>query len=98
MPRELQAEVHSNTSLRVGPLKAQRLDIYNLYDTVIPKVDFDNHLFREFNRKVSTAGFGVLAFSPFDGGYRYTGSDLDGKFGVQQSSAISLAGFSGTVS
>jgi hypothetical protein len=42
--------------------------------------DLSDHLLREFNRKVYTFGLTGLMFQPFDAGYRFLGSQLEGVF------------------
>jgi len=97
MPRQLQSRIHSNNNPSEWDLKTSRLDIYNLYDTITPKDDFNNHLFREFNRRASTAGFESLAFAPFDAGFRYSGPNLEGKFASSSAKTSAQASFSGVV-
>jgi hypothetical protein len=48
-----------------------------MYDTSTLKVDFDNHLIREFNRKIDRLNQpSGLYITPFDGGFRFIGDSI----------------------
>ncbi len=62
-----------------------RTQIITFYNGAISKADFNDHLLREFNKKVRDLGLSsTLYFTPFDGGLRFIGSDL----GVQPSNGF----------
>ena len=72
-PRELQSTLHS--SFDSGVITGLRPQIYDLFTGASNKADFNDHLLREFNKKVSVCGLPTgLYFAPFDGGLRYIGS------------------------
>ena len=72
MPRIIQAEVHRDqqTIPSEAAINAYRDDIIALYNSIAKKDDFDNHLLREFNRRVVYWGRPDLAFTPYDSGFR----------------------------
>ena len=52
MPRILQSEIHSNFSLDTGVWNNYKTGIINLYNNIQNKEDFNDHLIREYNRKI----------------------------------------------
>jgi|TARA_R110002020_G_scaffold126312_6_gene284056 hypothetical protein len=86
-PRLLQAEIHSETGTTTGIWVPYRDEITGGYLTSGASgnfVDWDNHLMREYNRKVHQQVSGDntptgLYLDPYDAGFRYTGS---GNFNV----------------
>lgn len=78
MPRHLQSKIHSEASVASDVWEAYRLEVISLWDNnPTNKSDFNDHLIREFNRKVFNFNlFTGLYFLPFDGGFRFIGSSL----------------------
>jgi len=79
MPRHLQSQIHSDFSRISGTWTGYRAQITGLYgrsqDT--QKTDFDNHLIREYNRKIDNLSqTDSLFISPFDAGYRFVGEEI----------------------
>ena len=73
-PRFLQAQIHSDYATGSNIWSDYRSQIKDLYDTSISKVDFNDHLIREYNRKINRLNQETgLYISPFDGGFRFTG-------------------------
>lgn len=72
-PRQLQQTIHSTFSANEATWENFRADCVELLNSAENGADFRSHLIREFNRKVLSLGFSSLAFSPYDGGYRYIG-------------------------
>lgn len=71
-PRLLQNSIHQDFSTGSG--------IWINYKSMITETyagsnhqDLNDHLIREFNKKVVAFGYDSLLFSPFDGGYRFLG-------------------------
>lgn len=77
-PRELQQKIHSTFSTGEAAWSSFKSEIITLYNNTSNYADFNDHLLREFNRKVLGLGFDGLVFSPYDGGYRFIGSSLGG--------------------
>jgi hypothetical protein len=76
-PRLLQQKIHSTFATNEATWESFRTEITNLYDNVTNKADFNNHLIREFNRKIINLGLSQnLMFSPFDSGFRFLGNTL----------------------
>jgi hypothetical protein len=76
-PRQLQQQIHSTFSTSGSVWGGFRTDIINLYNSGMGHVDFNDHLVREFNKKIRDFNFDSgLYFSPYDGGLRFIGSEL----------------------
>ena len=75
-PRELQQKIHSTFSTGEVVWDGFRSEIVDLYELASGYADFNDHLIREFNRKVYKIGHTGLAFTPHDGGYRFIGSEV----------------------
>jgi len=76
MPRHLQSEIHSDFSSQSGVWDNYKDLVLGLYSASTDplKTDFDNHLIREYNRKIDNLGQNVSLFiTPFDAGYRFVG-------------------------
>lgn len=68
-PRELQSTLHS--TFDSGTITGLRPTIYDLSTGAVNKADFNDHLLREYNKKVENCGLPTgLYFAPFDGGLR----------------------------
>jgi len=79
MPRHLQSKIHSDFSSISGTWTGYRGQITGLYDSSQDpqKTDFDNHLIREYNRKIHNLGQNDALFvAPFDAGYRFVGEQI----------------------
>lgn len=76
-PRELQQQIHSTFSTNSGVWSDFRTDIIAAYTAYSGRADFNDHLLREFNRKVYDFGMTGLVFSPHDAGYRFIGSSIE---------------------
>ena len=76
MPRLLQSEIHSENS--TNPVwSGYRVDIKSMFDASTIKEDFNDHLIREYNRKIERLNQSSgLYIAPFDGGFRFIGSDI----------------------
>jgi len=74
-PYWLQSEIHSTFTGDSSFWAAIRLQIEAVLEPLDHAHLYDGHLVREFNRKVITFGFNDLAFSPYDGGFRYMSGD-----------------------
>ena len=75
MPRQLQSKIHSDYSTGEIVWSGYRDEIINLATGIASssKEDFNDHLIREYNRKIYSLNqpTGYL-FTPYDGGYRLT--------------------------
>lgn len=79
MPRHLQSEIHSDFSSNSGVWANYKTLIIGLYDNSQDplKTDFDNHLIREYNRKIhDLIQNNSLFITPFDAGYRFVGEQI----------------------
>jgi hypothetical protein len=77
MPRLLQSEVHSEYSANPDVWSAYRVDIKSMFDASTIKEDFNDHLIREYNRKIERLNqSSSLYITPFDGGFRFIGSGI----------------------
>ena len=76
-PRLLQSKIHSDYSTGSNTWTEYRNSIKSMYDASTSKVDFDNHLIREFNRKIDRLNQSTSLFiSPYDGGFRFIGTSI----------------------
>lgn len=74
MPRRLQAQIHSNFSLESGTWTTFQSQIAELTGSIDSKEDFNDHLIREYNKKIVALNQPQeLLFSPYDAGFRYIG-------------------------
>lgn len=77
MPRHLQSKIHSDFSKASGVWDTYKSEVISLWaNGPANKADFNDHLIREFNRKVIHLGFNNLSFSPYDAGFRFLGSGV----------------------
>jgi len=76
-PRLLQQQIHSTFATGLATWEGFRTDIINLYNSGTNYADFNDHLVREFNKKIRDFNFDSgLYFGPYDGGLRFIGSEL----------------------
>ena len=73
-PRYLQAQIHADYSTGLSVWSDYRSQIKSMYDLSDSKEDFNDHLIREYNRKIDRLNQETgLYISPFDGGFRFIG-------------------------
>jgi hypothetical protein len=73
-PRFLQSQIHSDYSTGSNTWTEYRNSIKTMYDSSTSKVDFNDHLIREYNRKIERLNQQTgLYIAPFDGGFRFIG-------------------------
>jgi hypothetical protein len=73
-PRFLQSQIHSDYSTGSNTWTDYRDQIKTMYDLSTSKVDFNDHLIREYNRKIDRLNQETgLYIAPFDGGFRFIG-------------------------
>ena len=87
MPRHLQSEIHSDFSSESGVWANYKTLVMELYNASADslKTDFDNHLIREYNRKIHNFGQNSgLFITPFDAGYRFIGNSLGSSFSYKR--------------
>ena len=73
MPRLTLAEVHTETGINSGIWTGFRAEITGFYGSY-DRVDLDDHVVREYNRKIHTLDLpDSLFIGPFDAGRRYIG-------------------------
>ena len=71
-PRFLQSQIHSDYSIDSAIWASYKTGIESMYESASSKADFDNHLIREYNRKIDALNQpSVLFMSPYDAGFRY---------------------------
>lgn len=76
-PRNLQSKIHSDYSAESANWSEYRGLIKDLYDASIAKADFNDHLIREFNRRINRLNLSSdLQIAPFDSGFRFTGTSI----------------------
>lgn len=76
-PRYLQSQIHANYSTGSSVWSDYRSQIKSIYDSSTSKVDFNDHLIREYNRKIERLNQSTnLYISPFDGGFRFIGDSI----------------------
>jgi hypothetical protein len=98
MPRNLQAEIHSDYTTGLSTWSGYRGEIKSLYDAATSKEDFDDHLIREYNRKIERLNQPTgLYVSPFDAGRRFTGSSIAAAKSVNLSFSSPSAGITVTI-
>ncbi len=77
MPRRLQAKIHSESSLVPAVWSDYRLQVIAKAQASTKWQDINDHLIREFNRKVDTLPFiNALSITPYDAGFRYIGDEF----------------------
>jgi hypothetical protein len=75
MPRHLQSEIHSDFSRISGTWINYRAEITGLWGSTVNKDDFNNHLIREFNRKLRNLSMpSGIYIIPYNAGFSYTGT------------------------
>jgi len=75
MPRHLQSQIHSDFSNISGDWVDYKAQIVGLWNATANKDDFNNHLIREYNRKIHDLSMPTgLYISPFNAGYSYVGN------------------------
>jgi hypothetical protein len=85
-PRYLQSQIHSDYSTGSNAWTEYRNSIKTMYDASTSKVDFTDHLIREYNRKIDRLNQPTgLFIAPYDGGFRFIGNTI--------TSAGSIEGF-----
>ena len=76
-PRYLQSQIHSDYSTGSNTWTQYRSDIKSMYDLSTSKVDFNDHLIREYNRKIDGLNQETgLYIVPFDAGFRFIGNNI----------------------
>jgi len=76
-PRNLQSEIHSSYITGSGVWSDYRSQIKTMYDSSSSKEDFNDHLIREYNRKIDRLNQpSGLYITPFDGGFRFIGDSI----------------------
>ncbi len=80
-PRYLQAQIHADYSTGSSAWSDYRSQIKSMYDLSDSKEDFNDHLIREYNRKIDRLNQETgLYIAPFDGGFRFIGDSIIGGF------------------
>ena len=75
MPRHLQSQIHSDFSRVSGTWTGYRAQITGLWGSTINQDDFNNHLIREYNRKIRNLNMPTSIYiTPYNAGYSYTGT------------------------
>ena len=98
MPRNLQAEIHSDYTTGLAIWSGYRGEIKSLYDAAISKEDFNDHLIREYNKKIERLNQPTgLYVSPFDGGGRFTGNSIAAAKSVNLSFSCPSVGVTATI-
>jgi len=74
-PRFLQSQIHSDYSTGSGVWASYRTGIESMYEEISSRVDFNDHLIREYNRKIDRLNQPTgLFISPYDAGFRFIDS------------------------
>ena len=79
MPRHLQAIIHADFSSGSGNWTGYRDQIVSMYNSspTGSKGDFNDHLIREYNRKIYKLGQPIeLYITPWDAGFRFKGTGV----------------------
>ena len=90
-PRFLQSLIHNERSSVLEVWEAHKTNVLATYVSSSTFVDLDDHLVREFNRRVYNLGFASLLITPYDGGFRLTQRYSDGG-GGRASNALVYGG------
>ena len=77
MPRSLQNKIHSEKSTSIEVWEDYRIQILILWAVITKHADFNDHLIREFNRKVILLGLDSFPQFPINPNIndRYIGDD-----------------------
>ena len=76
-PRYLQAKIHSDYATGLSTWSGYRDEIKSMYDLSTSTQDFNDHLIREYNKKIDRLNQSTgLYISPFDAGFRFTGESF----------------------
>lgn len=76
-PRYLQSQIHADYSTGSSTWSDYRNQIELMYATSNSKEDFNDHLIREYNRKIDRLNQSIgLYISPFDAGFRFIGDPI----------------------
>ena len=76
-PRFLQSQIHADYSTGSTTWSDYRDQIKSMYDLSDSKEDFNDHLIREYNRKIERLNQSSdFYISPFDGGFRFIGDSI----------------------
>jgi hypothetical protein len=76
-PRFLQSQIHADYSTGSTTWSNYRTQIKSMYDSSSNKEDFNDHLIREYNRKIERLNQQTeLYILPFDGGFRFIGNSI----------------------
>jgi len=76
-PRYLQSQIHADYSTGSTAWSDYRNQIKSMYDSSSNKEDFNDHLIREYNRKIERLNQETgLYIAPFDGGFRFIGDSI----------------------
>ncbi len=76
MPRITQSEIHADFSTGSGIWTGYRAEVTGFYND-FNRVDLDDHIVREYNRKIINLGQPTgLLITPDDAGYRYIGDGV----------------------
>jgi uncharacterized protein YjbI with pentapeptide repeats len=81
MPRLLQSKFHSDFSTDESVWNIYKEEIVDFFSGANDnsKEDYNDHVIREFNRKVINLGLTTgLLFAPFDAGYRFLANSIEG--------------------
>ena len=82
-PRYLQSQIHADYSTGSTTWSDYRDQIKSMYDLSDSKEDFNDHLIREYNRKIERLNQQTgLYISPFDGGFRFIGDSIASVGGI----------------
>jgi hypothetical protein len=77
MPRHLQSIIHSEKSHSGSIWSGYNQEIIDLWNSSSAHADFNDHLIREYNRKIDLFNQPTgLFFAPYDAGYRFIGSSI----------------------
>ena len=95
MPRHSQSEIHSDFSSESAVWANYKELITALFNASQDplKTDFDNHLIREYNRKIHDLGQNDdLFIAPFDSGYRFVGTVMISGFAYPNETLTASSG------
>lgn len=90
-PRQLQSQIHSDYSNVSDTWVAYRTGITGLYASSSRKDDYPDHLIREYNKKIKNLNQATgLFIYPFDGGYRFIGTQILPPVGIDTISGFAF--------
>jgi len=72
-PRFLQSMIHSEKSSVLADWQSYQTNVLAALASATSFVDFNDHLIREFNRRVYNLRFFSLLITPYDAGFRLAG-------------------------